>query len=137
MKHNKSNPLLEFDVFKSPITGWYLFISLFRFSFSLQLSPPEKHDLPDYLDGNYSVGNLTEEQDAKLEEEWEETSHKLEGLYYSHFLSEFLEIKFTNNEFHVNSESGWYNGMDIVSESAIIYNLGIRGWEQVISLEDS
>jgi hypothetical protein len=150
MSYAKTNPIFEFDIYKSKIdNSWNLFISVFRWSFAIQLSKPEITNYDDYLGGNYASHeeHLTVEQ---LEEEkWlkefsesvegeehlddDKEYHELEGLYVNVENGNFREVEIVDGlAFITYEEWGLYS--DRVVHSAVKYHIDNGEWQKVISL---
>jgi hypothetical protein len=154
MSYAKSNPLFEFDIYRSQFdNSWNFFISVFRWSFALQLSRGENISYNEYLDGNYKSFNKqmeewTEEQE---EEAWlkefsdsvegeehlddDHDYHELEGIYYSYISGRFIDVQQFNDDilFEIQYEGGTLYPPERMESDAIRENVMYRFWEKVIS----
>lgn len=150
MSYAKSNPLFEFDIYRSQIdNSWNFFLSIFRWSFAIQLSKPQLLIYDDYLGGNYSsqqkAASFEEEVEAWYEKdsvEGEEHDdheyHELEGIYYSHRSNQFIEVTQFNEDplFNLEYEVGYFNGSfknETVRDFALKADIQDGTWEKVMS----
>ena len=151
--------------------SWNIFISIFRWSSAIQLSKPEIKNYDDYLGGNYTDKENFEdeiegwfdnpsnfiEEDEDEEEEWikefsestvgeeflddDRDYHPLEGIYYSHYLEHFMEVRKFNEDplFQVEHQKGTNPLFDLFQKEkvmpiAIERNIQNGIWEKVISI---
>lgn len=149
MSYAKSNPLFELDIYRSQIdNSWNFFLSIFRWSFAIQLSKPESDSYDDYLGGNYSVTDEEEEEqwlkefrDSVEGEEHLDDDHDyhvLEGIYYSHRSNQFIEVTQFNEDplFNLEYEVGYFNGSfknEKVRDIALKADIEDGTWEKVMS----
>jgi hypothetical protein len=150
MSYAKSNPLFELDIYRCQIdNSWNFFLSIFRWSFAIQLSKPESDSYDDYLGGNYSVTDEEEEEQwlkefrdsVEGEEHLDDDHdyHELEGIYYIHAFNAFAEVKqFSEDLFQIEYENIPNSFLSIfhrerVKAIAIEKNLEGDLWEKVIS----
>jgi hypothetical protein len=156
MSYAKSNPLFELDIYRSQIdNSWNFFLSIFRWSFAIQLSKPQLLNYYEYLDGNYSnhqqhvsahesfkeeIEAWYEKDSVEGEEHDDHEYHELEGIYYSHGFQAFAEVKqFSEDLFQIEYENIPNTILSIfqkerVKAIAIERNLKDDLWEKVISL---
>jgi hypothetical protein len=148
MSYAKSNPLFELDIYQSQIDGsWNFFLSVFRWSFAIQLSKPQLLNYSDYMDGNYSSQQKISSFEDEIEDWYEKDSvegeeyddydyNELEGLYYSKLSDQFVYVSEFNQvpSFQILYENGFYGiKNETISAEAVMSHVIDSSWEKIAS----